>query len=349
MASIFLLARVRGRARAHEHLNGWQLLAGYPGLVVGTGVEDYFDSGYYFGADTFLGRGLPFTNELAGLTYFERTTDGYERLSAYRFHGADPLVFTDGGGLTWQVGAAPKPSGRPQTKCGNQVPRAEGPLPPQPAFPPPPPASPNPPPPSPPSPPAPPPAPPPTKGAGCADGTVDAFHTNPTVSGCAATWNQPASMRAPKTGKKCGGSLGACAVPADSCAEGWEICMSNPSLPGLSVATFVAAMTEDECASGDPRAWVGGMSHTSPRWQKSPGLKCPGVPGLDNGCKCCLRTAFGRKLVHLLACLALILRSLSNCLVNPSPSIPNLLFFSSHIGCGDGRRRRRALSHRSFR
>ena len=34
----------------------WQFYASadmpYPGLVVGTGVEDYFDSSYYFGADS---------------------------------------------------------------------------------------------------------------------------------------------------------------------------------------------------------------------------------------------------------------------------------------------------------
>ena len=38
----------------------------YPGLVIGTGVEDYFDSGYYFGGDTFLHKGLLFQNQLAG-------------------------------------------------------------------------------------------------------------------------------------------------------------------------------------------------------------------------------------------------------------------------------------------
>jgi hypothetical protein len=46
-----------------------------------------------------LGRGLPFSNALAGLTTFDR--DGVtERISAYRFHANDPLFFEDGGGLS---------------------------------------------------------------------------------------------------------------------------------------------------------------------------------------------------------------------------------------------------------
>jgi hypothetical protein len=68
----------------------------YPGLVVGTGVEDYFDSSYYFGADAGIFgtdghqiKDLMFRTELSGLTYFERQ-GGWERLSAYRFHANDP-------------------------------------------------------------------------------------------------------------------------------------------------------------------------------------------------------------------------------------------------------------------
>ena len=53
----------------------------FPGLVVGTGLEDYFDSAFYFGGDTVLQRGVPFANALAGLPYFGR--DGVtERISA---------------------------------------------------------------------------------------------------------------------------------------------------------------------------------------------------------------------------------------------------------------------------
>jgi hypothetical protein len=91
----------------------------YPGLVVGTGLEDYFDSGYYFGADSGDASGVLFANALSGLTLFQRAAP-YERLSAYRFHAQDPLVFVDGGQLTWQVGSQGHGAGL--TKCGNPAP-----------------------------------------------------------------------------------------------------------------------------------------------------------------------------------------------------------------------------------
>ena len=47
----------------------------------------------------------------------------YERLSAYRFHTADPLVMSDGGKLNWRVGAQGKPG---TTKCGNPLPSMGG-------------------------------------------------------------------------------------------------------------------------------------------------------------------------------------------------------------------------------
>merc|ERR1719469_409114 len=77
----------------------------FPGLIVGTGVEDYFDSGFYFGADGGVTDGLPWTNEDAGMPFFQRNDSTHERISAYRFHLADPLVFSDGGRLVWRVGA----------------------------------------------------------------------------------------------------------------------------------------------------------------------------------------------------------------------------------------------------
>jgi len=107
----------------------------YPGLVVGTGVEDYFDSSYYFGADagrfgptTHLQPALKFRHELAGITFFQRE-GGYERLSAYRFHANDPLVFNGGGKLLWWVGlcqpfdeAGADHGTEGVTKCGNPIP-----------------------------------------------------------------------------------------------------------------------------------------------------------------------------------------------------------------------------------
>lgn len=92
----------------------------YPGLVVGTGVEDYFESSYYFSADTPPGLPRLFTNPVAGVTTFERTKDGYERISAYRFHNSDPLTMSDGGRLTWSVGSQTIPG---RSKCGNVQPQ----------------------------------------------------------------------------------------------------------------------------------------------------------------------------------------------------------------------------------
>jgi len=102
----------------------------FPGMVVGTGVEDYFDSGYYFGADSGYKSGDPWNAGLSGVPLFQRTPDGTERISAYRFHNHDPLVFTDGGALVWRVGAKGLPG---TSKCGNPFPKATGPLPPTPA------------------------------------------------------------------------------------------------------------------------------------------------------------------------------------------------------------------------
>ena len=88
-------------------------------MVVGTGVEDFFDSAFYFGAATHYGA-QTFTGEQTGLTFFERSnTTGFERLSGYRFHIADPLAFTDGGKLVWKVGGADNTTAAGRvTKCG---------------------------------------------------------------------------------------------------------------------------------------------------------------------------------------------------------------------------------------
>ena len=70
----------------------------FPGLVVGTGVEDYFDSSYYFGADAgIFGSShqipsLMFRNELAGLTFFQReVVRPSHLLSASPVKGHSPL------------------------------------------------------------------------------------------------------------------------------------------------------------------------------------------------------------------------------------------------------------------
>ena len=91
----------------------------FPGVVVGTGVEDFFDSAFYFGAATHYGA-QTFTGAQTGLTYFNRSNaTGTERLSGYRFHITDPLAFTDGAKMVWKVGGADNTTkdGR-VTKCG---------------------------------------------------------------------------------------------------------------------------------------------------------------------------------------------------------------------------------------
>ena len=91
----------------------------FPGVVVGTGVEDFFDSAFYFGAATHYGA-QTFTGAQTGLTYFHRSNaTGTERLSGYRFHITDPLAFTDGAKMVWKVGGADNTTkdGR-VTKCG---------------------------------------------------------------------------------------------------------------------------------------------------------------------------------------------------------------------------------------
>lgn len=108
---------------------------------------------------------------------------------------------------------------------------------------------------------SPPPA-PPLPPSGCADGSCDAFCDNPSVQGCVATLTLGTSMRAPATGKPCGGVGGeACASPADACAPGWRPCLSDFSVPALSVVGFRAVMSVENCTGGDSGRFIGAMSH----------------------------------------------------------------------------------------
>jgi len=236
----------------------------YPGVVVGTGVEDYFDSAYYFGGDSPVRNGLPFQTDLSGLTYFARTKDGFERLSAYRFHTADPLAFVDGGRLVWRVGCGgpPPPTANDThvegtSKCGNELP---------------------------PRPPVRPPHPPkPMADSGCSDGTCDAFCDVDTVRGCVAHWDGSKSMRAPRTGGKCG-SGSKCDAPADACGEGWELCMANTA-HGMTPSEFREAISPNKCNTADPRRFIAAMSHSEPQFSHLPPKPCPPAPVTDdNGC-----------------------------------------------------------------
>ena len=60
----------------------------FPGTLLSTGTEDYFDSAWYFNAGEFH---LP----VSGFTHFNQS-DNQVAWSAYRFHEMDPLLFNNG-------------------------------------------------------------------------------------------------------------------------------------------------------------------------------------------------------------------------------------------------------------
>lgn len=76
----------------------------FPGQIMATGTEDYYNSGYYF--INSYPQHLPST----GLTFFESLdqptgpfTSGL-RWSVYRLHISDPLMFEQAGVLQWRNG-----------------------------------------------------------------------------------------------------------------------------------------------------------------------------------------------------------------------------------------------------
>ena len=68
----------------------------WPGMLVSTGMEDYYDSAFYFNAGVFR-------QENAGLTHLSFVNDSV-LLSAYRLHDHDPIFFQDGFRFQWRVG-----------------------------------------------------------------------------------------------------------------------------------------------------------------------------------------------------------------------------------------------------
>jgi len=75
----------------------------FPGTILSTGTEDYFDSAWYFNAGEFH---LP----VSGFTHLVQKP-GNVRWSSYRFHEMDPLVFDDGYRFVWRVGDTDDVSG----------------------------------------------------------------------------------------------------------------------------------------------------------------------------------------------------------------------------------------------
>ena len=70
--------------------------APFPGVLLATGTEDFFDSGWYFNAGNFEMPVSGNTHLVAG--------DNRTEWSGYRVHEMDPLRFRDGVRLTWRCG-----------------------------------------------------------------------------------------------------------------------------------------------------------------------------------------------------------------------------------------------------
>jgi hypothetical protein len=90
--------------------------APFPGTVLSTGTEDYYDSGWYFNAG-------PFHMPVSGLTHI-KTEKNVTEWSAYRFHEMDPVRFRDGFRFTWRCGdliSADPTVGKCYTESGGTV------------------------------------------------------------------------------------------------------------------------------------------------------------------------------------------------------------------------------------
>ena len=71
-------------------------IASFPGLLLSTGTEDYFSSADYFD-------GGVYHFDHAGLTHLT-VNSSLVRMSAYRLHELDPVLFNGGIRLVWRVG-----------------------------------------------------------------------------------------------------------------------------------------------------------------------------------------------------------------------------------------------------
>jgi len=70
--------------------------AQFPGVLISSGTEDYFDSAWYFNAGQFR-------LQNAGYTHFTNNASGVT-WSAYRMHQVDPLIFSGGVQHVWRNG-----------------------------------------------------------------------------------------------------------------------------------------------------------------------------------------------------------------------------------------------------
>jgi len=82
----------------HAYFPGTQY-AQWPGLLLGTGAEDYPESAYYFNAG-------PYRGPTSGLTVFAPAPNhnGISRISFYKLHHRDPIFFNNGFRFEWRNG-----------------------------------------------------------------------------------------------------------------------------------------------------------------------------------------------------------------------------------------------------
>jgi len=86
----------------HAYFPGTQY-AQFPGLLLGTGSEDYPESAYYFNAG-------PYRGPTSGLTIFApNEKNGISRISFYKLHHRDPIFFGNGFRFEWRNGDVTDP------------------------------------------------------------------------------------------------------------------------------------------------------------------------------------------------------------------------------------------------
>jgi len=85
----------------HAYFPGTQYTS-FPGLLLGTGAEDYPESAYYFNAG-------PYRGPTSGLTVYAPNQNGISRISFYKLHHRDPIVFKDGFRFEWRNGDVTDP------------------------------------------------------------------------------------------------------------------------------------------------------------------------------------------------------------------------------------------------
>jgi len=88
----------------HAYLPGTSY-SQFPGLVLGTGSEDYPESAYYFNAG-------PYRGPTSGLTVFApgNSTNMFSHISCYKLHHRDPVYFNNGFKFEWRNGDVTDPS-----------------------------------------------------------------------------------------------------------------------------------------------------------------------------------------------------------------------------------------------